>query len=353
MSDTPRKQKVTLDAVAQLAGVSKASASKALNNRKDVSESTRRAVLDACAALGYQRTAPAHPTAARPSIAIVADNLSTTYTLEILKGASTAALQLGADLLLSHTSFGTGEEPRIRPLDNRWISDFVEGGGIGIITVTSPSSTDLIARLQDAGLAHLAIDPASPTPIGTASIGATNWNGGVEATQHLIALGHSRIAFVKGPAYSVPGHERFEGYLSALRMNRIAFDPALVGGSEYSYENGLEVGRRLLSLPAPERPSAIFASNDVTAIGVYEAARELGLRIPEDLSVIGFDDTDLARWATPRLTSVHQPLGDMGAQAVRTVLLMSKDPGATAGSPIQLATRLVVRDSTAPAPLSD
>lgn len=349
--DTAPSRKVTLDEVAQLAGVSKASASKALNGRKDVSAQTRRRVLEAVDALGY-RFRPARSEQARGCIAIVADNLSTTYTLEILKGASTAALQLEVALDLCHTFFDGADQPKILPLSDTWIERFVDRGGIGIVTVTSPSSEELIRRLKRAGLAHLAIDPASPPPSGTASIGATNWNGGVEATQHLIALGHRRIAFVKGPADSVPGHERFEGYLSALRMNRIPYDPDLVAGADYSYENGLESGRALLDRPAAERPSAIFASNDVTAIGVFEAARELGIRIPEELSVIGFDDTDLARWSTPSLTTVHQPLVEMGARAVRAILLMAREADEATSAPIQLTTRLVVRNSTAPAPVT-
>ncbi|MCI6411818.1 LacI family DNA-binding transcriptional regulator [Schaalia hyovaginalis] len=344
-----RMNKVTLDEVARRAGVSKASASKALNGRKDVSDETRSRVFDAAEALGYRSRTP-RAQEASASIAIVADNLSTTYTLDILKGASIAALQLDIALDLSHTSFDGADRPKILPLTDQWVERFAERGGIGVITVTSPSSEELIRRLRRSGLAHLAIDPASPPPAGTASIGATNWNGGVEATQHLIALGHRRIAFVKGPEDSVPGHERFEGYLSALRMNRIPYEPNLVTGDEYSYENGLTAGRSLLSGPKRERPTAIFASNDVTAIGVFEAARELGIRIPEELSVIGFDDTDLARWTTPALTTVHQPLVEMGARAVRTVLLMTKEADGAASAPIQLTTRLVVRNSTAPAP---
>lgn len=342
-------RKVTLDEVAAEAGVSKASASKALNGRKDVSEATRRRVLDACERLGYQRTST-RPAAARPAIAIIADDLSTTYALEVLRGASTAALQFGVDLLLSHTEFTDADRPDVLPLTDEWIGGLVARGGVGVITVTSPASEVLAKRLNSAGLAHVAIDPASTPGAGTTSIGATNWNGGVEATQHLVSLGHRRIAFVMGPENSVPSRERFEGYLSALRMNRILFDPTLVAGDAFSYENGLSVARRLLTYPADQRPTAIFACNDVVAIGVYEAARELGIRIPEDLSVIGFDDTDIARWASPALTTVHQPLFDMGSRAVRTILTMAKEGGRSVHGPIQLTTRLVARNSTGPAP---
>ncbi len=342
-------RKVTLDEVAAEAGVSKASASKALNGRKDVSEATRKRVLDACERLGYQR-APSKSVASRPTIALIADNLSTTYTLEILKGASTAALQLGVDLLLSHTEFSDADRPEVLPLTDEWIDGLVERGGVGVITVTSPASDALARRLSAARLAHVAIDPASTPGARTTSIGATNWNGGVEATQHLVSLGHRRIGFIMGPESSVPSRERFEGYLSALRMNSIPFEPTLVVGDAFSYENGLNAGRRLLTYSDDQRPTAIFACNDIVAIGAYEAARELGFRIPEDLSVIGFDDTDIARWASPALTTVRQPLGDMGARAVRTILTMAKEGERAVHGPIQLTTRLAARKSTAPPP---
>ena len=338
--------KVTLTQVAAAAGVSKASASKALNGRKDVSEDTRRRVFDAVERLGYDRRT-ARPSGTRPCIALVADNLSTTYTLNILKGASTAALEADADLFISHTAVDQDAAPGLVPLTDPWVQRALDRGCVGVITVTSPSDARLTQRLRAAGLAHVTIDPATPPPAGTASISATNWNGGVDATQHLVSLGHRRIAFVMGPHASVPCRERFEGYMSALRMNSIPFDAGLVDGDEFSYDNGLNVGRRLLALPPDQRPTAIFACNDVVAIGVYEAAREQSIRIPDDLSVVGFDDTDLAGWATPSLTTVRQPLVDMGARAVRTVLRIAAEGAAADQDPIQLTTQLVTRNSTA------
>lgn len=355
MNTTSSGEKVTLNDIAHAAGVSKATASKALNGRKDVSQATRERVLAACEELGYSRrhAAPsptAGPGSQRPTIALVADNLETTYSLEVLKGASTAAMRLGADLLLFHSSFSEDERPDPEPLTRAWVDLIASRGAVGVITLTSPSSAELDRRLCTARLSHVAIDPASPPAPGSESIGATNWNGGVEATRHLLALGHSRIAYIDGPENSVPNHERREGYISALRMAGVEYRPDLVDGGAFSYENGRDAGRRLLGRSSDERPTAIFAANDVNAIGVYEAARQLGIRIPYDLSVIGFDDTDLARWATPRLTTVHQPLLEMGARAVSAILSTTNGDRALGAGPIELRTRLVVRDSTARAP---
>lgn len=353
MSDPAvKRSKVTLGEVARAAGVSPSAASKALNGRPDVSETTRRLVLDACEKLGYSHRSPGPPPSDR-TIALVADNIETTYTLEILKGAATAAMRLGTTLALFHLSYSDEERPEPEPLSAPWARRQKENGVVGVITVTTPTDATTVNGLGAAGLAHVAIDPATPPPPGTVSIGATNWNGGVAATQHLISLGHRRIAFVKGPTDSVPCHERFEGYMSALRMNGIRYEPGLVQGHDFSYENGLEVGRALLSMPPDLAPTAVFTANDTAAIGVYEAARELGIRIPEDLSVIGFDDTDIARWATPALTTVHQPLLEMGAQAVHAILSITNGEVSAPSGPIQLLTRLVERNSTASAPAGD
>lgn len=340
----------TLDDVASHAGVSPSTASKALNNRKDVSEATRQRVLQACAELGYQRsTTPATPTT--PHIAIVADNLASTYTMEILKGAAAEAMRHCVPLALSYTQLpDTYREHTLIPLSTPWIARVASEGYIGVITITTPLTPHLATHLSDAALSHVAIDPANTPPSGTASIGATNWNGGRDATQHLIELGHRRIAFIRGSENSVPSNERYEGYLSALRMNDLPFDPDLVIDAGFAYGDGVAAGRRLLDLPSSARPTAIFACNDSAALGVYEAARERALRIPEDLSVVGFDDTDSARWATPRLTTVHQPLFEMGARAVQTLLAMHGGEQSLSSTPIRLSTHLVTRDSTAKMP---
>lgn len=340
----------TLDDVAGHAGVSLATASKALNNRKDVSQATRQRVLQACSELGYKRsTTLSHPTTAH--IAIVADNLSSTYTMEILKGTTAEAMRRGVPLALSYTQLPEDyEEHTLLPLSGPWITHVASEGYIGVITITSALTAHLAKQLSRASLSHVAIDPANSPPPGTASIGATNWNGGLEATQHLLDLGHRRIAFIRGAQNSVPSGERCEGYLSALRMNNIPVDSSLIVDAGFGYEDGLHAGRHLLDLPPSERPTAIFACNDSAALGVYEAARERSLRIPRDLSVVGFDDTDSARWAAPRLTTVHQPLFEMGARAVQTLLAMHDGEQSLSSTPIRLSTHLITRDSTDEAP---
>ncbi len=337
MSNTSKPR---LEAVATLAGVSRGTASKALNGRSDVSPETRARVLAAADEVGYRGGAGHVDT---PLIALVADNLETTYTLDILRGATTTSMELGVGLV---THYSEGPHPGTAPLSDAWFELVKASRWLGVIVVTTRLSPHQLQLIEKLGLKLVAIDPTNALPASTASIGATNWNGGVEATSHLISLGHQRIAFVNGTTGSVPSSERLQGYLSALSMHDLPHDPTLVVGDYFSHEAGVAAGLKLLGLPAHRRPTAIFAASDIIAMGVYQAARQLGLRIPDDLSIVGFDDTHLATLVSPPLTTVHQPLAAMGSAAVRSLVDIAHGRPVT-GGPIRLATRLMVRDSTA------
>ena len=336
-----QQPKVRLGDVARAAGVSKATASKALNARTDVSSATRARVLAAVEELGYRRPVEA---STYPSIALVADDLATTYTLEVVKGAADRAMVEGLALVTLYTPSSRGRVPV--PFDDDWFDLVKATGYLGVIAVTSPITSHLVAKTKQIGLPFVVIDPATQVSPDMASIGATNWNGGVDATQHLLGLGHRRIAYVSGPVASVPSNERKQGFLSALQMAGIPTKGALVSGGEFSAAAGSAAARELLALPADRRPTAFFAANDVIALGIYEAVRSLGLRVPDDISVVGFDDSLMAGLVTPGLTTVRQPLSDMGSAAVRTLLDLSRGQGHH--GPVRLATSLVVRASTAP-----
>ena len=164
------------------------------------------------------------------------------------------------------------------------------------------------------------------------------------ATEHLILLGHKRIGFVAGPPRLLCSRARLDGYRAGLEAAGIEADTDLIRPGDFYHESGFQGAAALLDLPAP--PTAIFASSDQMAFGVYEAVRQRGLRIPNDISVVGFDDLPEARWSSPPLTTVRQPLSEMGMVAARTVLRLAQ--GEEIESPrVELATQLVVRDSTA------
>jgi LacI family transcriptional regulator len=196
----------------------------------------------------------------------------------------------------------------------------------------------------------VAIDPINLPREDVTSVGATNWAGGVSATEHLIDLGHRRIAFVGGPQRASSSQARLHGYRAALENAALSVDPNLVTHGTFRYDEAYNLGLQLLKRPHP--PTAIFAASDVTAFGVMEAARAAGLRVPDELSVVGFDDTFIAAWSTPPLTTVHAPLRDMGRVAIRT--LMRLVAGETLDSyHVELATHLVVRGSAGPPPTPD
>lgn len=336
--------RATLRMVAEAAGVSLPTASKALNGRDDIAAATRQRVEDAVRELGYR------PPAARRSgpgrvVDLVFDDLVSPYSLEVLRGVTTAGAESGVDVVVGRVPDAAGTGESAAQNGKHWANRLKASGREGIIVVTSALSESQVDAFDRAGLPLVVIDPLNTPRAEVTSVGATNWSGGMAATEHLLSWGHRRIAFAGGPTTASCGQARQHGYRAALEQAGIAVDPRLVMHGAFGYPDGLEMGERLLALE--ESPTAVFAASDATALGVVEAARRAGLRVPEDLSVVGFDDTVLATLATPALTVVRQPLPDMGRVAMRTLLRLIA--GETLDSHhVELATNLVVRDSTGP-----
>lgn len=190
------------------------------------------------------------------------------------------------------------------------------------------------------------IDPINVPQSDVTSVGSTNFAGGLAATQHLLSLGHTRIVYIGGPVTATCNHARLQGFRGAMEAAGIRVRDDLVRCEDFFYDDGLAAGMELLGRPDP--PTAVFAGCDQIALGVIEAARARGLRVPEDLSIVGFDDTELARLVSPPLTTVRQPLREMGALALLTALRLAADESIPSHH-VELATSLVVRSSTAPA----
>jgi DNA-binding LacI/PurR family transcriptional regulator len=213
----------------------------------------------------------------------------------------------------------------------------------GLIVVYSEVTARQHARLAASGIPTVALDPTGEPLHSTPSVGAANWSGGVAATQHLLKLGHRRIAVLAGPSDLLCARARLDGYRAAMDTAKVKVDPDLVMSGRFNFDDGVTIGSALLNHARP--PTAVFCGNDLQALGVYEAARRKGLRIPQDLSVIGFDDVEYARWCGPPLTTVQQPLTDMGAAAAGMVVQLAagEQPEQTR---VELATKLIVREST-------
>jgi LacI family transcriptional regulator len=329
--------RVTIADIAASAGVSVPTVSKVLNGRPDVSRQTRLRVEALLAEHDYLRSG-SRPRRRSGAVDLVFTELSP-WALEIIRGAEQAA-RAGRTRLVVEVVAGAGRD--------RWLDTLTGGQTQGLILALSELSAAHRDRLAELHIPAVIVDPVGqPDPdLRIPSIGAANWAGGRTATEHLIGLGHRRVGTITGPATLQCSQDRLDGYRAALDRAGIPADPRLVRAGDFHYESALLAAGSMLRLP--DRPTAIFAGSDEQALGVYEAARRRHLRIPEDLSVVGFDDVAPSRWASPPLTTVRQPLAEMAALATRTILSRVDDESYPVNRRLEVATELVVRDSTAP-----
>ncbi|GAA1598442.1 LacI family DNA-binding transcriptional regulator [Kribbella hippodromi] len=339
------KGRVTLATVAGSAGVSVATVSKVLNGRSDVSAVTRARVQEVLERHGYvgRRPEPAH----RDTVELFYQGVLNAYSVQVIQGVVEAGQAAGVDVVLNAhpphpQTAGSGRAAR-------WIRDLIGNGRRAAIGLTSQLSAADLAALSRARLPLVVVDPANIPQPDVTSVGSTNFAGGMAAAQHLLSLGHRRIGYVGGQPTSGCNQARMSGFRSAMDSVGAEVPPEYIWLSDFLYDDGLAGGASMLDLA--DRPTAIFAGSDEVALGVLEAARARGLRVPEDLSLVGFDDTEVARLASPPLTTVRQPLREMGAVALRTALQLAAGEQ-VASHHVELATSLIVRGSAAPHEMS-
>ena len=227
-----------------------------------------------------------------------------------------------------------------------WVEGVLRRRPLGVVLVFSTLPDELKKKLWSRAIPFVIMDPAGDPEPDVPSVGSANWAGGLAATRHLIDLGHRRVGVITGPEDMLCSLARLDGFRSALGMAGITADPALVRYGDFHVASGRTHALDLLR--TPDRPTAIFAGSDLQALGVLEAARLLGLQVPEDLSVVGYDDIPLAQWSSPALTTVNQPLVQMAEEAAQMLLRLrgSERSDAQPDTRIEFGTRLVVRDST-------
>ncbi len=333
--DQPRQ--VTIADIAAQAGVSVPTVSKVLNGHASVSAQTRQRIEDTIRDQGYR------PRRRQPTrsglIEVVFDWLDGQWGLEIIRGAQQAAREEGLGLVVTQIQGPEGAGPD-------WVQEAAGRRPVGIVSVSAGLSEVQREKLAVRGVPVVILDPAGEPVHETPSVGAANWSGGYAATRHLLDLGHRRIGAVRGPQNVLCARARVDGYRAA--MDGVGADvDGLTRTGEFLVEDGRRCAAELLALP--QRPTAIVAGNDLQAIGVYRAAREAGLRVPDDLSVVGFDDVEVASWVDPQLTTVRQPLGEMAAAATELVIALAQGEALSA-TRIELSTTLIVRGSTAAPP---
>jgi LacI family transcriptional regulator len=332
-----RRARPTLAEIAAEAGVSLPTVSKVVNGHAAVAPATRARVEQLLGERGYR-----HPGMRRGRhaglIDVIFNELDSPWATEILRGVEEWCSEQGVGVAVSAV-----RHDNARPAS--WTSALASHDTDGVLLVTWKVTERQLRQLREANIPLVVIDPVNLPKADLPGVGATNWAGGIMATDHLIETGHVRIAIIGGPKRDMCSRARIDGYRSALDRAGLKYDPALVRHGDFQYEGGREQAESLLDLADP--PTAIFAGNDQQAFGVYEAARQRGLGIPRDLSVVGFDDLRIARWSSPPLTTVRQPLAEMGRLSVE--MLGTIIEGLTPPShQLELATELVVRDSTAP-----
>lgn len=327
-------ERVTLAAIAASAGVSVATVSKVLNGRTDVSPSTRSLVRSLLTEHGYVRpSSRRHPAETATIVELRLAGELCAYTTEIIKGAIEAGGATGATVVITDGKPVAGGGP--------WQGD--AAGRRAVIVLAATLTPAELAALSGSRLPTVVVDPLSPQGTPMISIGSTNFAGGMSATRHLLALGHRRIAYLGGPATAASNQARMHGYRAAMQAAGVPIPAEYVRTAGFRYAGGVEEGAALLDLrPAP---TAVFAACDQIALGAVHAARAHGLRVPDDLSVVGFDDTQVASVTSPPLTTVRQPLRAMGMVALRTALRLAAGEKVEFHH-IELATELVVRESS-------
>jgi LacI family transcriptional regulator len=329
--------KVTIVEVAAEAGVSFGTVSRVINNDIHVKPETRQRVLETMRRLNFVANRQARILAGGKSnmVGVLVPDLGTEYIGEVVRGIDYELGLAGYDLMV-YTTHRTADK------EAEYVTSLARDTVEGLLLVLPRNPADYVEVLTQRKFPFVLIDhqgTGDDCPV----VGATNWQGAYNATDYLIKLGHRRIGFITGSLDLGSAIDRLAGYKKALRTNHIEEDPELVYEGRFAQMDGYDGARKFLSLANP--PTAIFASNDVMAMSAMDAVREQGLRVPEDIAIMGFDDIPQAAMLHPALTTVRQPLEQMGRVAAQLLVDMIRKPDLV-GYRIELPTELIIRSST-------
>lgn len=330
------KKLPTIYDIAEEAGVSYSTVSRTLSGFEFVKDSTREKVLAAAEKLGYVPNQQARSLAGGDShlIGVLVPTLRNDYIIQILHGIDDTLTVSAYNLILYTTNRHQGKEAT-------YAATIMNGAADGLLLIAPSTSDRYLDSLRQQNFPYVLIDQVDQTQL-SPTVTTNNYRGAYEATQYLIELGHDRIGFLAGLPQLNSAIERFEGYKAALADHHIPLRDEYVVPGDFRTQVGYHSTQTLIALANP--PTAIFAANDLSALGAIDAVREHGLRIPDDISVIGFDDIPPAEMAYPKLTTVRQPLMQMGREAVALLLERLSNPDFEVRQ-ITLETQLIIRDS--------
>jgi LacI family transcriptional regulator len=329
---------ITIADVAEIAKVSKMSVSRVLNGQPGVSDKTRQRILEVIEQTGYvPNSGPNVRPVGSKLIALLVPDITTTYMGEILRGVSGAAERLNYGLML-YTQGAVSNIQRTSYYLSILGSSLVDG----VLLVVPRDYEVIVGDLKQHDLPYVIIDHHS-NPGDEPSVTATNRKGVLDAMRHLLALGHRRIGFITGRMDIACSQDRLQGYRDGLAEIGLPFDFELVREGDFLQLSGFRHGQALLQSENP--PTAIVASNDIMAFGVMDAAKSMSFTIGQDISIVGFDDIDMASQTYPPLTTIRQPMADMGETALDMLVTLLQ--GRTMLTPRrELPTELIIREST-------
>ncbi len=332
-------QKTTIVDVAAKAGVSFGTVSRVINNDVHVRPATRERVLQAMEQLGFVANRQARSLAGGKTgaIGLLVPDLGTGYIGEIIRGIDAELTLQELDLILYTTHRTASKEAN-------YVANLAQGMVDGLLLVLPRNPADYVGTLTQRNFPFVLIDHQG-TGKECPAVGATNRQGAFDAAEHLLKLGHRRIGFITGSMDLGCAQDRLAGYRAALRTHNVPYTEELVYEGTFFQPDGFTGALALLDVPDP--PTAIFASNDVMAMGAMDAIRQRGLRIPDDIAVLGFDDIPQAEMVRPALTTIQQPLEKMGRVATQMLLDLLEAPESKIQR-IELPTKLIIRDSCCP-----
>ncbi|AKA38639.1 DNA-binding transcriptional regulator CytR [Yersinia ruckeri] len=327
----------TMKDVAEMAGVSTATVSRALMNPEKVSALTRHKVEQAVLAVGYSPHALSRNIKRNESrtILVIVPDISDPFFADIIQGIEQTAAQQGYLVLIGDCAQQTQQE---RTFVNLIITKQIDG----MLLLGSNLPFDA-SKEEQRNLPPMVMANEFAPELELPTVHIDNLTAAFEAVHYLHQLGHTRIATIAGPETMPLSHYRLQGYVQALNRNGLAIDKEYILRGDFGYEAGAEAFAQLMSLPKP--PTAIFCHNDVMAIGAIWQAKKMGLQIPEDVSLVGFDDLKLSQYCDPPLTTVAQPRYQIGEQAMLLLLEQLQGNNVQSGSRL-LDSELIIRNST-------
>ncbi len=325
----------TMVDVAKLANVSNATVSRVFSNPDAVSKDTKEKVLKAAEELNYELNVLARNLRRMKTevIMVILPDISNSFFSKIVRGIESVAMKNNYKVLLGDTKNDLDlEKEYLKNLDQKYAD--------GVISLTARIDAELIKEISDKFNMVLACEYIDEESIPTVSI--NNVEGAYKATEHLINLGHEKIVHISGPEDVILSQDRIKGYKNALNEYNLSVDADLIIEGDFSYKSGYNIMSKLIKFN--KTPTAVFADSDQMAIGAIKAIKEHGLKVPEDIAVVGFDNIEIASIYEPSLTTISQPMYKIGVKAMQLLLdLMGNKK--IENNKIQLESKLIIRDS--------